>query len=151
MRSLNLKPRIWRLQPWDKNFKPYSQKNTNVQVWLQFWDLPRVYAHLQILSDIARAIRVPLRLDQATINGDFGHYARVLVDTDLKHPLLYHIKVDNEGECGFVNVEYKNILDFCTTCSSIGHLSTHYKLNRPNKDKDMHAKVVKPSGKEDSL
>ena len=42
MGSLNLKPGVWRLQPWDKNFNPYSQKNTNVQVWVSLWDLPWV-------------------------------------------------------------------------------------------------------------
>ena len=81
------------------------------------------------MSDIAQAIVVPLRLDQVTVNGDFGHYARVLVDIDLKNPLLYQIEVDSTSECGFVNVEYSNILGFYTTCSSIGHPATRCKLN----------------------
>ena len=95
MGSLNLNPRVWRLQPWDKNFNPYSQKNTSVQASVCLWDLPWVYWHPQILADIS----IPLRFDQATINGDFGHYARVLVDIDLKNPLLYQIEVDSEGDC----------------------------------------------------
>ena len=99
------------------------------------------------MYNIARAIGVPLRLDQATINGDFGHYARVLVDIDLKHPLLYQLEVDSNGECGFVNVEYENISNFYTTCSSIGHPATCCKLNQLKEDKDVHAKFVKPTGK----
>ena len=45
MGSLNLKSGVWRLQPWDKNFNPYSQKNISAQVWMCFWDLPWVYWH----------------------------------------------------------------------------------------------------------
>ena len=48
-----------------------------------------MYWNPQILSDIARAIEFPLRLDQETINEDFWQYGRVLVDIDLKHHLLY--------------------------------------------------------------
>ena len=52
-------------------------------------------------------------------------------------------------------MEYENILDFCTTYSSIGHPATHCKLNQPKKDKDVHTKLVKLVGnktifKEDS-
>ena len=64
------------------------------------------------------------------------------MDNDLKHPLLYQIEVNNEGECGFVSVEYENILNFCTTCSSIRHPATR-KLNQPKEDKDVHAKLIK--------
>ena len=147
MGSLNLKLGVWRLQPWDKNFYPYSQKNTSAQVWVHFWDLPWVYWHPQILDGIARAIGVPLRLDNATINGDYGHYALILVDTDLKNPLLYHIKVDSDGDCGFVNVEYENVHDFCTTFSSTGHPATHCKLNKPKEDHGAHVHSGKAVGK----
>ena len=156
MGSLNLKLGIWRLQPWERNFNPYSQKNTNVQVWVRLWDLPWVYWHPQILSDIARAIGVPLRLDQTTVNGDYGHYARVLVDVDLKNPLLYQVEIDCEDECGFVTVEYENLPDFCTTCSSIGHPATRCKLNKPLEEMNekkiqmVKAKGVKTVFKHDS-
>ena len=147
MGSLNLNPRVWRLQPWDKNFNPYSQKNTSVQAWVCLWDLPWVYWHPQILADIS----IPLRFDQATINGDFGHYARVLVDIDLKNPLLYQIEVNSEGDYGFVNVEYENILEFCSTCSSIGHSSSCCKLNKVSEKNGMQASLGKAVGKKTIL
>ena len=70
-----------------------------------------MYWHPQILFYITWAMGVPLRLDQVTINGYFGDYARVLVDIDIKNPLLYQIEVGSAGEYGFVNVKYENILD----------------------------------------
>ena len=69
------------------------------------------------------------------------------MDIDLKNPLLYQIDVDSAGECGFVNVEYENITNFCTTCSLIGHLAMHCKLNQAKEDKDVQANLVKLAGK----
>lgn len=43
------------------------------------WD----YWHSQILTNIASTIRVLLKFNGSTIVGDFGHYARVLIDVDL--------------------------------------------------------------------
>ena len=67
------------------------------------------------------------------------------MDIDLKNPLLYQIKVDNDGECGFVNVEYENIPDFCTTCSSIGHSAARCKKNQSLEKKVDTTKQAKPS------
>ncbi|KAK2638106.1 hypothetical protein Ddye_025901 [Dipteronia dyeriana] len=38
---------------------------------------------VDLKTKLARGIRVPLRLDKGTIDGDFGHDARVLVDVDM--------------------------------------------------------------------
>ncbi|PON75626.1 hypothetical protein PanWU01x14_042510, partial [Parasponia andersonii] len=81
--SLNLKPGVLRLQPWFPNFNPHTQSSTNAQVWVRFHELPWVYWDRQILSDLARGVGVPIRFDAMTLNGKFGHYARMLIDIDL--------------------------------------------------------------------
>ena len=40
MGSLNLKPGVWRLQPWDKNFNPYSPQKYKCAGMGRLWDLP---------------------------------------------------------------------------------------------------------------
>ncbi|KAF3437554.1 hypothetical protein FNV43_RR20309 [Rhamnella rubrinervis] len=35
------------------------------------------------INDLARGIGIPLRIDNSTLAGNYGHYARVLVDVDL--------------------------------------------------------------------
>ncbi|PON69641.1 hypothetical protein PanWU01x14_087640 [Parasponia andersonii] len=75
MSSLNIKPGILKLQPWVPGFVPSEQKTTNVQVCVRFYELSWEFWHSQILSDLARAVGVPLKIDQATLNGDFGHFA----------------------------------------------------------------------------
>ena len=82
---------------------------------MRLWDLPWFYWHPQISSNIGRAIGVPLCLDQTIVNGDYGHYAKILVDIDLKNPLLYQVEINCEGEYSFITIEYKNLPDFCTS------------------------------------
>ena len=58
---------------------------------MRFYDLPWAYWHPQILSDLARAIGIPLKIDRATLNGDFGNLAWILIDVDLQNQLLKSI------------------------------------------------------------
>ncbi|KAK3192977.1 hypothetical protein Dsin_024287 [Dipteronia sinensis] len=87
VRSLHLKHGILRLQPWTQNFNPNTQCTTNAQIWVRFYDLPWEFWHPQIFSDMARGIRIPLKFDRATLEGDYGHFARMLIDVDLSKPL----------------------------------------------------------------
>ncbi|KAI9192326.1 hypothetical protein LWI28_021289 [Acer negundo] len=74
------------LKPWVPDFNPSLQKSINAQVWVRFFDLSWEYQHQKIISDLAKGIGVLLRLDKVTSDGDFGHYARVLVDIDVYSP-----------------------------------------------------------------
>ncbi|PON70649.1 Zinc knuckle CX2CX4HX4C [Parasponia andersonii] len=127
---------ILRLQPWILDFVPSEQKTTNGQVWVYFYELPWEFWHPQILSDLARAVRAPLKIDQATLNGNFGHFARVLVDIVLKNLLLDSIQVGSGDKCRFVYLSYERLLDFCSTCSSIGHVPSNCYHNKPKEDKE---------------
>ena len=107
MGALNLKPGILKLLPWVADFNPNKQKNTNVHVWVRFYYLSWAYWHPKTLSDVARDISVPLKIDQDNINGDFGHFARVLTDIDLNNPLLDTIQLERGEKCMFINLFMK--------------------------------------------
>ncbi|KAK0581163.1 hypothetical protein LWI29_010799 [Acer saccharum] len=92
--SLHLKPGILRLQPWTQNFNPNTQRTTNAQIWVRFYDLPWEFWHPQILSDMARGVGIPLKFDRATLEGDYGHFARMLIDVDLSKPLPDSIMIE---------------------------------------------------------
>ncbi|KAK2642070.1 hypothetical protein Ddye_023833 [Dipteronia dyeriana] len=50
---------------------------------------------------------VPLRLDKATIDGDFGHYARVLVDVDMSALVSSSVILERDGiHSSFISVEF---------------------------------------------
>jgi hypothetical protein len=51
----------------------------------------------------------------------FGHYARVLVDVNLSQELRFGVLVERKDFAFFVDIEYENLPDFCSYCSSIGH------------------------------
>lgn len=70
------------------------QNLTNAQILVRFYDLCFEYWHPKILSDLARGIRVPMRIDHATVYGDFGHFARVLIDIDLANKLPQSLILD---------------------------------------------------------
>ncbi|PON48647.1 hypothetical protein PanWU01x14_236120 [Parasponia andersonii] len=97
-----------------------------------------------ILSKVDKpwVVGVPLKIDQATLNGDFGHFARFLVDIDLKNPLLDSIQVESGDECRIVYLSYERLPDFSSTYSSIGHVPSNCYHNKPKEDKE---KITKKS------
>ncbi|XP_050223701.1 uncharacterized protein LOC126673551 [Mercurialis annua] len=117
-----LKPGTLRLQPWSPDFDPSIQRTTNAQIWVRLYKLPWEYWHSQILSSIARGIGVPLKIDQATANGEFGHYARVLIDVDLSTSLPESLMIERIGKSFFIDIVYENLPSFCNICSNIGHM-----------------------------
>ena len=62
--------------------------------------------------NVARGIRAPLKIDNVTLEGNFGHFARVQVDVDLSKEL----PESKEKDKFFTHVEYRNILLFCKHC-----------------------------------
>ncbi|KAI9177891.1 hypothetical protein LWI28_020376 [Acer negundo] len=113
---VHLKTGILRLQSWVPDFNPSLQKSTNAQVWVRFFDLSWEYWHPNFFFDLARGIGVPLRLDKATSDGDFGHYARFLVDVDVSSVLPISVLLErDEFHSSFIAVEYENLPAFCST------------------------------------
>jgi len=57
--ALFFNPQILRLQPWVQNFNLYTQRITNAQICVQFYNLPWEYWDHQIFSDLTRCVGVP--------------------------------------------------------------------------------------------
>lgn len=51
---------------------------------------------------IARAVGTPIKIDGNSLNGMFGHFARVLVEIDLSVPLQEQVMLEQIGHCAFV-------------------------------------------------
>lgn len=66
------------------------------------------------MSGLAHCVGVPLKIDGNTLAGEFGHYAKVLIDVDLASHLPYLIFLNRkEG-----NVTVGNI------CKIVGHATS---------------------------
>ncbi|KAF3451996.1 hypothetical protein FNV43_RR08092 [Rhamnella rubrinervis] len=90
---------------WVKNFNPTMQK----------------IMHAQIISDLAREIEVPLKINSATLSGNFGHFARALIDVDLAGFIPETLLLKTEDSCIEVQLDYERFPDFCNNCRNIGH------------------------------
>jgi hypothetical protein len=95
-----LNPGILKLFAWSKDFNPNIQQNSSAQVWLRIYGLAQEYWHPKILFAIASSVGTPICTDQLTnkprFEREFGHFARVLVDMDLKKEPLYRVLVGRE-------------------------------------------------------
>ena len=70
---------------------------------------------------MARGIEIPLKFDRATLEGDYGHFARMLIDVDLSKPLPDSIMIEVGEDCLFPTLYFENVPNFCSVCCSIGH------------------------------
>ncbi|KAL8480938.1 hypothetical protein ACS0TY_027453 [Phlomoides rotata] len=54
-----------------------------------------------------------------------GHFARVLVEVDLKQEREEFLLFERAGHCSFVGITYECVPDFCNFCNLIGHITGH--------------------------
>ena len=50
---------------------------------------------------MARGIRIPLKFDRATLEGDYGHFACMLINVELSKPLPDSIMIKVGEDCLF--------------------------------------------------
>lgn len=116
-----MKPGILRLQQWKHRFDPSTGKTSNVQTWIRFYRLPWEVEDPSILFGIVRQIGVPLCIDNMTLSGDLGQFARVLVDLDLSKLLQHTLTLDYEASLVPINIVHERLPGFCHSCKVIGH------------------------------
>jgi hypothetical protein len=116
-----LKPGIFRLFCWSKDFNPFHQVQTHAQVWVRLMHLPWEYWQYQTLFEIASGLGTPLVIDDATQARLFGLYARVLVDVDLFSKLFDIVIVEREGYPFSVEVQYERQPAYCSHCKLLEH------------------------------
>lgn len=142
--TINLKPGLLRLSQWTKDFKYLAQKRTHVSLWIRLVELPHEYWRERTLKEIASAVGTPIDIDGPTRNRTFGHYARILVDTNLSKRAYDEILVEREGFAFKVEVQYVRRPLFCHHCYSIGHnvSSCRWLHPQPPKDKNDRGKQI---------
>ncbi|KAK3188885.1 hypothetical protein Dsin_028446 [Dipteronia sinensis] len=101
------------------------------------WKLVDLKAKLQSEAEFcleADFFRVPLRLDMATMNGNFGHFALVLMDIDVSTVPPPSLLLERDvSYSSFISVEYENLLAFYSICSSIVHFPNACRWNKSDK------------------
>lgn len=114
-----------KLFAWSKDFNPKSQRNSNAQVQVKFFGLSQEYWSKNILFTIIGSLGSPICTDATTpkprIDRTFGQYVRILLDMDLSQTIRYKLLVERKGYAFFIEVDYENLLDYCSNCKAISH------------------------------
>ena len=76
------------------------------------------------MFDLAHGVRVPLKFDEMTLKGDYGHFARMLIDVYLSKPLPNSLIFEVGEDYLFLSLDYENPRAFCSSCCSIGHVGS---------------------------
>ncbi|WOL10078.1 DNA-directed primase/polymerase protein isoform X6 [Canna indica] len=92
-----------------------------VSVWIQMPGLPLKFLNQKILLQLAAVIGKPVKIDDFTLSGTRGKYARVCVLLDLKKPIEQGFWVEAKGSCFFQTVAYENLPNVCFNYERIEH------------------------------
>lgn len=79
------------------------------------------YFYVPIIECIASALGQVVSVDERTRNRTMCHYARVLIELDLRKENEYNIMYERSGHCSIASVGYEQHPPFCTHCQIVGH------------------------------
>ena len=119
--NVQLRPGVFRISEWDMDFNPFIHKQTTAQVWLKLHGISWYYWHPKILWDIASCVGFPIKMDGTTLNGEYGFYARILVEVDMATNLPDQVTLMAHGKKILVKIEYERLPPFCKFCRVVGH------------------------------
>ena len=78
---------------------------------------------------MAKGIRASLKIDFVTLQGNFGHFTRILIDADLSKELPESLMIEREGHKLCTYLEYQNISAFYKNCPTAGYSLASCKRN----------------------
>jgi hypothetical protein len=114
-----------RVFKWTPNFNP-QHETPIVPIWVAFPLLPIHFRAKSSLFALAKAIGVPLRIDEATSDLRRPSEARVCIEVNLEYKLPDRIWIEREKRGGYwQTVLYDKKPDYCFRCKHFGHIEKH--------------------------
>ncbi|CAN1148712.1 hypothetical protein LINPERHAP2_LOCUS16637 [Linum perenne] len=105
------------IQNWRPYFRPEDASLTTLRVWVRLPGLPLEYFDYGILKRIGDRIGTTVRMDQTTLEGARGNFARICVEVDLSKPLLSKYRLRRRVR----RIEYEGLHTICFGCGCYGH------------------------------
>ncbi|KAL8523992.1 hypothetical protein ACS0TY_013811 [Phlomoides rotata] len=99
----------------------FSNLEDRDRVWVRLTDLPMEYWQPGILDAMASALWSLIKIDDRTTYRRMGHYARILVEIDMRPELIEKIMYKRARVYSFANITYEHLPDFCRGCGIMGH------------------------------
>ncbi|KAK7856985.1 hypothetical protein CFP56_020466 [Quercus suber] len=111
------KDKFLAIRKWEPEFKAEEASFSSVAVWIRLPGLPIEFYEPTILKKVGSAIGPVLRIDSYTANGARGRFARLCVQINIDHPLIYSVKIGKMVQL----VQYEGINMLCFSCGRLGH------------------------------
>lgn len=137
------------ISKWQPYLNPSESKIENTLVWLRLPGLPVEFFNKELLMEIGSVVGRPVKVDDYTISGTRGKYARVCVELDLSRTLVPQIKLHGPKSV-IQKIEYEWLHSICFECGKYGHkeeqcvLKTSSDGMRVNDGKDSEKKQPSP-------
>ncbi|KAL8477324.1 hypothetical protein ACS0TY_029575 [Phlomoides rotata] len=127
--SWALKPGVIRVQRWVRDFNPYKTNTSIAQVWVRLFEIPIEYFQTPIIHALASALGTVIKLDDHTRDQSMCHYARVLIEIDMKQKFEDYVMFEAEGHYSFASVKYESLPPFYNGCGIVGHNLVDYRVS----------------------
>lgn len=103
---------------------PYEMVFDDFTVWVQLHNLPLIFMHYSVLSEIGEQIGKVHEIDMGADGSCMGKFARIRVTRSLKKPLqrCLNISLNKEGASSLILLLYERLPDFCYACGRVGHV-----------------------------
>ncbi|WOK94593.1 hypothetical protein Cni_G03298 [Canna indica] len=114
--------------------------------------LPLEFLNQKILLQLAAVIGKPVKIDEFTLSGTRGKYAKVCVLLDLKKPIEQGFWGEAKRSCFFQTVAYENLLNICFNCGKVEHQEEQCSVNeRMISEKEKETIVEKTTNSDEKL
>lgn len=104
-----------------------------MHAWIRIYELPMEYFYVPNIRAIASAVGPIISIDERTRKPEMCHYARVLVELDLRKEREEFIMFETSGNCSITSIGYERLPEYCPKCEIVGH-STENCRTHPSKD-----------------
>ncbi|KAL8547278.1 hypothetical protein ACS0TY_006848 [Phlomoides rotata] len=125
-RTWQIKPGFLHLQRWVQDFNPYKVSSSVAPVWIRISELPLEYWNTNIITALASAVGTVIKLNEHTASRSMGHFARVLVELDLKQYREEYVMFERAGHRSVVYIQYERLPEFYNYCTVMGHSTGNY-------------------------
>ncbi|OMP07545.1 hypothetical protein COLO4_07245 [Corchorus olitorius] len=105
------------VRKWEPNFKASEASFFSVAVWVRLHELPVEFFDFEVLKKIGQAMGTLLRVDNRTLMGERGRYARLCVQINMDKPLATDFMIEGKKQ----SLVYEGIGTLCFHCGRLGH------------------------------
>ncbi|CAA0827193.1 Unknown protein [Striga hermonthica] len=124
------------LREWSPTCEEHKEEDDIIQLWVQIWDLPIHWVSAEIGLKVGKLFHNVIDVVVPDMGVYGGRLIKILVELNLKDPILRGTHIRLGGEARWVHFKYENLLNFCYYCGRIGHADRNCALKKEDVKKN---------------